>query len=334
MGGGLTFTWSCAHSLLHHAWDKNQSGCRMHPRRPCFPLASEAQREWEASIGAGSQRQFTIPWLMRAVHGDKVRLIALLREPAERMHSAYYFWPQYRRRWGLGKKANALPDGFLEYVQHVLPAFESCLRSAKLSAVDARAAHFSPAEMPPALPLAAGRHQLRETAAEAAERVALEHCAINFESLSSDNEAVYYHADQLLKSLYVAYVPSWLKAFGSERMLFLRAEDYWDGRRDTLGKVFNFLGLGPPPAAAFDAIVDRPISVLTGSNATFWGEKRIVNSHLAVPHPAAPAAGHGHTRSRIKAPMNAEARALLRDFFRPHNRRLARVLGDERFRWE
>ena len=32
----------------------------------------------------------------------------------------------------------------------------------------------------------------------------VEHCAINFESLTAANENVYYHADQLLKSLYVA----------------------------------------------------------------------------------------------------------------------------------
>ena len=33
-GGALTFTWSSAHSMLHHAWDANQSHCRLpHPRR-------------------------------------------------------------------------------------------------------------------------------------------------------------------------------------------------------------------------------------------------------------------------------------------------------------
>ena len=35
-------------------------------------------------------------------------------------------------------------------------------------------------------------------------RPPLEKCAVDFESLSSENEGVYYHADQLLKSLYVA----------------------------------------------------------------------------------------------------------------------------------
>lgn len=110
-GGALTFTWSSAHSVLHFTWDKNQSKCRApHPRTACFPAASEAQRQWEASVGGGSERQFTVPYLMRGIHGtDKIRLIGLLREPGDRMWSAYWFWPQYRRRYGKHER------GFLEY---------------------------------------------------------------------------------------------------------------------------------------------------------------------------------------------------------------------------
>ena len=52
----------------------------------------------------------------------QVRFIALLREPAERMHSAYWFWPQYRRRYGKHER------GFLEYSRHVVSAFRTCLR--------------------------------------------------------------------------------------------------------------------------------------------------------------------------------------------------------------
>ena len=39
-----------------------------------------------------------VPWLMRAVHGrSAIRMLAIVREPSHRLHSAYYFWPQYRR---------------------------------------------------------------------------------------------------------------------------------------------------------------------------------------------------------------------------------------------
>ena len=215
-GNALTFTWSSAHSVLHFAWDRNQSKCRSpHPRTRCFPEASAAQREWEASVGGGSAREFTIPYLMRGVHGtDKIRLIGLVREPAERMWSAYWFWPQYRRRYG--KHA----EGFVKYATQMMEAFDACL--ATVARGDEGGAWSPP--------------QARGGGAEAAQR-RLEHCAVNFESLSAANEGVYYHADQLLRSLYAAYVPTWLCAFGRQRLLLLRAEDYWADRGATLHAV-------------------------------------------------------------------------------------------------
>ena len=305
-GGALTFTWSSAHSVLHWAWDKNQSQCRLpHPRMPCFPAACEAQRQWEASIGGGNERQFTIPWLMRGVHGtDKVRLIGLMREPGERMWSAYHFWPQYRRRYD--RKGGG---GFHEYVKQMTEAFNACLNAAKDQFIRGKATSVE--------------EERRET-----QRL-LEHCAINFESLSAANEGVYYHADQLLKSLYVAYVPTWRRAFGSKRLLLLRAEDYWARPVETLQQVSTFLGIGQPSAESLKAAASAPIRVLHGSNATFWGDKSVVNRHVAVSKVNEP----GHTRSRIKEPMAPEARQLLSSFFGPHNKELARILGDARFEW-
>ena len=76
------------------------------------------------------------------------------------MHSAYWFWPQYRRRYGHDEK------GFLQYTRQMLPAFRRCLHDfATLS--DASAAS------------AAGGGK------ERIDRGALELCAFNFESLSA-----------------------------------------------------------------------------------------------------------------------------------------------------
>lgn len=97
--------------------------------------------------------------------------------------------------------------------------------------------------------------------------------------------------------------------------------------------MYAFLGLGQPSERDFAKIVAAPIATLHGSNATFWGDKRIVNSHVAVPHPRDGAPGAGHTRSRLKGAMPAEARALLGRFFAPYNALLARLLGDDKFRW-
>jgi hypothetical protein len=53
-----------------------------------------------------------------------VRLIALLREPGARMFSAYFFWPQYRRRYGLGPAAQT---GFGKYAAEMVAAFRGLL---------------------------------------------------------------------------------------------------------------------------------------------------------------------------------------------------------------
>ena len=103
---------------LFRDWDDDGSGTITKKE---FVKAMAAQHEWERSIGARSAGQLTVPWLMRAVHGtNTVRLLAILREPARRLHSAYYFWPQYRRRYGFDGA------GFVRYVQATLPMLQDC----------------------------------------------------------------------------------------------------------------------------------------------------------------------------------------------------------------
>lgn len=146
----------------------------------------------EAANGGGHHRQFTIPWLMRAVHGaSKVRLIGLLREPGERMWSAYWFWPQYRRRYG---KQGKEPSGFLAYLQHVIPAFNACLKAAEQGEFGAEGgggAHVGGLSGGGRGTGGSASEQVLWQAGSAVERATrwqLEQCAINFESLSSDNE--------------------------------------------------------------------------------------------------------------------------------------------------
>lgn len=74
----------------------------------CFAPGLARQREWERSVGGGADGRLQLPWLMRGVHGtEPVRLIAILRDPTERVHSGFWFWPQYRRKYG------ATAQGFL-----------------------------------------------------------------------------------------------------------------------------------------------------------------------------------------------------------------------------
>ena len=54
------------------------------------------------------------------------------------------------------------------------------------------------------------------------------------------------------------------------------------GRSETLQEVSTFLGIGQPSAESLKAAASAPIRVLHGSNATFWGDKSVVNRHVAV----------------------------------------------------
>ena len=44
-------------------------------------------------------------------------------------------------------------------------------------------------------------------------------CAVEFEALGKEYEQVYYHSDQLLKSLYIPYLREWHAAVGRRRVL-------------------------------------------------------------------------------------------------------------------
>lgn len=223
------------------------------------------------------------------------------------MYSAYFFWPQYRRRFGFE------PSGFTKYATEMIDAFRACLVAQGGDSIGGTSATAGDGGA-----AAGGSHS--PIGLSAAERAALETCAINFESLSAANEGTYYHADQLLKSLYAAFLPTWFAAFGRQSLLILRAEDYWKATSSTVQRVYEFLGVGAPTADATAAAARQPIGVLLGSNATFWGDKRVVNTH--------PARG-----TRVPAPMPTDARERLSDFFAPYNAELARLLGEPRFEW-
>ena len=62
-------------------------------------------------------------------------------------------------------------------------------------------------------------------------------CALHFEALGPDREKVFYHCDQLIKTMYGTFARGWVEAFGAANVLFLRTEDDVFVKRD-----------GPPTA--------------------------------------------------------------------------------------
>ena len=78
-----------AASLFHTARCQQPATCRL----PML-LAQQAR-----SLGLAGRDALTVPLLMRAAYGPAApRLVVLLREPSERLHSAFWEYDQYKSR--------------------------------------------------------------------------------------------------------------------------------------------------------------------------------------------------------------------------------------------
>ena len=138
-------------------------------------------------------------------------------------------------------------------------------------------------------------------------------CVTAFESLGPTYEAVFYHADQILKSMYTVFLEGYLSAFPAKDVLVLRFEDYVAhsgsgnglSMRTTLERVFKHLALDEPDAATWAAMLSAPV---------------ILN---------------GGAQQAARPPMDPDTRQMLRRFYKPYNTRLAGLLGDDpRWLWD
>lgn len=176
-------------------------------------------------------------------------------------------------------------------------------------------------------------------------------CATEFESLGKVYEQVYYHCDQLLKSMYMPYLREWHAAFGARRVLVLHAESYWRQPATELSRALTFLGLeglsrgGGGGDGGWEAsMLSRPVETLPGTEFTgrcgTCGDFELTNQVSArdwdrdwEERDAYHGGGGRGRKSRIQQPMLPRAREMLDEFFAPFNRELARELGDDRFLW-
>ena len=132
-------------------------------------------------------------------------------------------------------------------------------------------------------------------------------CVTSFESLNPVFEGVFYHADQVLKSIYVPFLEGWNDAFPGA-LLPIRLEDYANGDKFALQGVLKtvvaHLGLSPQDEPAMMAMMEAPVKK--------EGEKSL-RANRGTIEPATLFA--------------------LREFYAPYNERLAALLGDEKWRW-
>ncbi len=128
-------------------------------------------------------------------------------------------------------------------------------------------------------------------------------CVLRFESLGAAEAGVYYHADQLLKGAYAAFMPEWQQAIPPSRLLVMRTEDYIAAPGKALRRVAKVVGLRPFTHAELRAATSLP----------------------SVDELARQSREHGE-------PPPAEA-AAVRRWYRPFNQALAAQLGSDDFLW-
>ena len=259
-----TFSYTATGSQrVNVEWIKSMKECREECAR-----TSSGDEERRACIDGGCYTRaanaykglrISVPQLVKAVYGEyPLRLLVMLRDPVERLHSAFFGYEHY------GRKYSATEKGFSTYALEMVGHAKKCLQ----------------------------QHSEFD-------------CVTGFESLDPAFEAVFFHADQVWKSVYSTFMEGWLAAFPGA-LLPIRLEDYAapGGVRESLPRVIAHLGLSPLDEPALAALLE--------------GEVRTQ--------------GEPALRAR-RGDMDPATRAALREFYSPFNGRLAEMLGDDRWRW-
>ena len=140
------------------------------------------------------------------------------------------------------------------------------------------------------------------------------HCIQRGESEFKCTYDVFYHDDEghqacnkawIGLSLYYFHIVKWLSVFPRDQFLFLRLEDLANDSYSVTRSAWEFIGLSHPlPKSKYRPVV---------SNSNHW----ITSS-----------------RYRDSFKMWPKTKELLDNFFHPYNKRLAKLLKDERFLWK
>jgi N-acetylgalactosamine 4-sulfate 6-O-sulfotransferase len=231
----------------------------------------------------------SVPHLMRYAYdirdsngentASRLKFILVLREPAERLHDAFWHYDHYQKYFG------ASEDGFDKFATEMMGHFKLC----------------------------ESEHSTKG-------------CARRFETYHPKFEAVFFHADQLIKNMYSVWLERWFQVFDKEQFLFLRSEDVfglpnpvsatpWDyennekkkkrGMSEALRKISKHLNIGEITDAMLEQMIEMPET----------DDARVLQ------------------KGKI-SPMRKETRELLNEFYQPFLEELADNIGDEAFLWD
>eukprot|EP00798_Chlamydomonas_sp_ICE-L_P006514 gene6512-3152_t len=89
----------------------------------CYPEALDYDQKAARSFGYDWMKDQNVPMLMRGVYGSFVpKLVIMLRNPVDRLHSAYFDHPKYHAKYGNSS------EGFGSYVEEQVSEFQTCQR--------------------------------------------------------------------------------------------------------------------------------------------------------------------------------------------------------------
>lgn len=110
----------CWQNCSKDATDEQRNNCM---EEICYPAAKAADQKVAAELGL-LYIDMALPVVMRGVYnGGLPRLLALVRDPVERLHSAFWAYGHYQSKYG------ATAEGFDAFVKEQLGAFHSCVKA-------------------------------------------------------------------------------------------------------------------------------------------------------------------------------------------------------------
>ncbi|KXZ51708.1 hypothetical protein GPECTOR_11g157 [Gonium pectorale] len=124
------------------------------------------------------------------------------------------------------------------------------------------------------------------------------HCAFLFEALSAREEAIYFHADQLMRGMYGLFLEVWFRFIPPANWMIVHSDDFFSNPKETLSKVVDFLGLSKVNETVLETMAK---------------------------------AGNVNSYAKDYPPIEPEAKRLLQELYRPYNTLLAQLTGDPRY---
>ena len=150
-------------------------------------------------------------------------------------------------------------------------------------------------------------------------------CARRFETYHPKFEAVFFHADQLIKNMYSVWLERWLQVFSKEQFLFLRSEDVFGLPNPISANALDYENNERKRKRGIEEALRKIAKHL---------EINDISEGLMEQMVEIPETDDARVMKKGKnSPMRPESRNLLNKFYEPFLSELSKTIGDESFMW-